>query len=289
MHRIKSLLMVATGAALLTSAALSRAAPIVADGNMADWGIVANGTAADWTPTANAGILYVVEDQSNANNGYLSPGYGGQAYDAEAMYLTWNKKADNQTYLYLGLVTGHDPNKVTQNGVYGAGDFAIDFGRNGTWDFGVLTKNRTPALQAGKVVSTNNADWAKGLWSAPGVLANAQNPSPYVTHVNAGTDVGNAIVTWRPIVGAMGTLGGSHWFYEAEIPVSAFGNFWSGDNPAQSFDVQWTMDCANDIITLDPPATVPEPGSPALVLLGAGLLVGLRRRAVTVKLQKQKA
>ena len=37
----------------------------------------------------------------------MSPGWGGQAYDAEALYLTWNKKADGKTYLYLGLVTGH--------------------------------------------------------------------------------------------------------------------------------------------------------------------------------------
>lgn len=262
-----SLLFITTSAALM--AILSQAATITADGNFADWGIKADGTAAGWTPTA--GIRHVVEDQSGGAGAYLSPGYGGQAYDAEALYLTWNKKPDGSTSLFLGLVTGHDP--ATR--AYKRGDFAIDFGSDGSWDFGVLTKHRTSSLRKGDVVSTTNADWAKGLWSSPGVLANAWNPSPYVTHVKSGIDTGNATVAWKQIVGAMGTLGGSHWFYEAEIPVSAFRNNWSGDNPAQSFDVQWTMDCANDIITL----TVPEPGSAALVLLGAGLMASLRRRA----------
>ncbi len=272
----KSLLLIAASAALLASA--SHSAPITADGNFADWGIQANGTAAGWTPTANAGILYTVQDQGNANNGFLSPGWGGQAYDAEALYLTWNKKADGKTYLYLGLVTGHNPDTPTAGGTYGRGDFGIDFGRDGSFELGILTKKRSATLEQGDVVKTTNADWATGLWSSPGVLANAGNPSPYLTHVNSGADVGDAIVTWQKIAGAMGALGGDHWFYEAEIPVSAFGSYWLGDNPLKAFDVQWTMDCANDIITLDPPGMVPEPATAALVLLGAGLMAGQRRR-----------
>jgi PEP-CTERM motif len=265
-------------ASITLIATLSQAAPIIADGNFSDWGILANGTAAGLTPTANAGIFYEIEDQSNINNGFLSPGWGGQAYDAEAMYLTWNKKADGKTYLYVGLLTGHNPDTPTAGGSFGRGDFAIDFGRDGSFEFGVLTKNRSASLQQGAVVSTTNADWAKGLWSSPGVLATASNPSPYITHVNSGTQVGNATVTWSKLTGAFGALGGEHWFYEAEIEVTNFGANWLSDSPSKAFDVQWTMDCANDIITLDPPGAVPEPGSAALVLLGAGLLAGQRRR-----------
>ena len=59
----------------------------------------------------------------------------------------------------------------------------------------------------------------------------------------------------------------------------SFGTNWLSGSPSKAFDVQWTMDCANDIITLDPPpGSVPEPGSAALVLLGAGLMAGQRRR-----------
>jgi hypothetical protein len=132
------------------------------------------------------------------------------------------------------------------------------------------------------VRTTTNANWDKGLRSSPGVLANVQNPSPYVTHVTGGTDVGNATVVWSQIAGAMGTLGGTHWFYEVEIPVSVFGAFWQGINPSQPFDVQWTMDCANDIITVDPPLSVPEPSAAALLLLGAGMLLTRRRRPARV-------
>jgi len=133
------------------------------------------------------------------------------------------------------------------------------------------------------VVQTTNADWDKGIWAAPNVLASAQNPSPYVTHVKSGTDAGNATVEWSKIAGAMGILGGDHWFYEVEIPVSVFGAFLQGDNPSQAFEVQWTMDCANDIISLGVPTgvtttTVPEPGALALFWLGAGMLMMRRRK-----------
>ena len=134
-------------------------------------------------------------------------------------------------------------------------------------------------MNQGAVVNTTNADWAKGLWSSPGVLADASNPSPYITHVNTGNQVGSANVTWKQTSGELGALGGSHWFYEAEIEVSVFGANWLGDSPTRAFDVQWTMDCANDIITLDPPSgMVPEAGSAALLLLGVGLLVGQQQR-----------
>lgn len=251
------------------------AAPLTIDGSFADWGVKNNGTLAGWTP--NSGVLYTVEDQSNTNGGYLSPGWGGQAYDAEAMYLTWYTKADGQTYLALGLITGHDPSTPTTGNSYGRGDFAIDFGRDGSFEFGVLTANRSSTLHQGDVVSTTNADWATGLWSAPGVYDPAH--SPYITKVNTGTDVGNASMVISSSFGNMGTLGGNHWFYEVEIPVSVFGNHWTGNTPSESFDVQWTMLCANDIIIIDPPAaTVSEPASLALTLGALGLAGMARRR-----------
>jgi hypothetical protein len=244
------------------------------DGNFADWGVVNNGSAAGWTP--NPGVLYTVEDQSNANNGYLSPGWGGQAYDAEAMYLTWYTKADGQTYLAIGMITGHDPSTATSANSFGRGDFAIDFGHDGIWDFGILTADRTATLKQGDIVNTTNSDWATGLWSAPGVYD--PDHSPYVTKVTAGTDVGDAALAISGAIDNMGILGGSHWFYEVEIPVVAFGAHWLGSNPSESFDVQWTMLCANDIITLDPPAHVAEPASMALVLGALGIGGVVRRR-----------
>ncbi|NML24661.1 PEP-CTERM sorting domain-containing protein [Zoogloea dura] len=263
-------LSLATGALSLPAMAGS----MTIDGNFSDWGIQNNGTVAGWTP--NSGITYVVEDQSNANSGYLSPGWGGQAYDAEAMYLSWYTRADGQTYLAIGMITGHDPNTVNGANSYGRGDFAIDFGRDGTWDFGVLTADRTAGLHQGDVVSTSNSNWATGLWSSPGVYDPAN--SSYVTSVTGGTDVGNANLVISSAFGNMGTLGGNHWFYELEIPVAAFGQYWGANGPTEAFDLQWTMLCANDLITLDPVAYVSEPGSLALVLGALGLGGLVRRR-----------
>ena len=193
------------------------------------------------------------------------------------MYLTWYTKADNQTYLAIGLITGHDPSTATTANSFGRGDFAIDFGHDGIWDFGILTADRSATLKQGDVVSTANSDWATGLWSAPGVYD--PNNSPYITKVNTGTDVGNAAMAISGRFSNMGTLGGVHWFYEVEIPVTVFGQHWQGDTPSESFDVQWTMLCANDIITLDPPvSTVAEPASMALVLGALGVSGLIRRR-----------
>lgn len=249
------------------------AASITIDGSFADWGLHNNGTTAGWIPTA--GIThFTVEDQSNAMDGFLSPGWGGQAYDAEAMYVTWQTKSNGQTYLDIGIITGHDPSTPTGNGSYGRGDIAIDFGQNGSWDYGILTANRSTSLRQGDVVATTNANWSTGLWSAPGVYDPAH--SSYVTKVTSGTDVGNANFAISSAFTNMGILGGNHWFYEVEIPVVAFGAHWIGTNPTEAFNVQWTMLCANDIITTSV-AAIPEPAIPALVVTGLAA-AGLARR-----------
>jgi len=62
------------------------------------------------------------------------------------------------------------------------------------------------------------------------------------------------------------------------LPLSSFGSNWGTNGPLVPFDVQWTMYCANDIITVDPlpSGRVPEPAAP-LALAAVAAFVNLRR------------
>ena len=137
-----TLILALTLAALLSAGS---AQAFVIDGNLSDWGVQRNGNATDWTPNSSA-AAYKVEDQHAS---YLNPGYGGQAYDAEAMYVAWD--ASN---LYIAIATGHNPltPNTPSNDTYGPGDIAIDFAANGSFDYGIeLTGSGTTS--AGHVYS----------------------------------------------------------------------------------------------------------------------------------------
>ncbi|MDP3032753.1 MAG: hypothetical protein Q8N33_11820 [Rhodocyclaceae bacterium] len=111
-----------TASFVLASAAIAISGPAAAltiniDGNLSDWGV----TSLSWVPSS--GVHYTVEDQTGGANAYLNPGYGGQAYDAEALYA-----AIIGNRLYIALATGHNPRTLQDpaRNSYGAGDFAID-------------------------------------------------------------------------------------------------------------------------------------------------------------------
>lgn len=253
--------------------AASGAHAITVDGDLADWGLSFAGAASDWT-TSKAGVLSVVNDQSGGAGAFLSPGWGGQAYDVEALYMTWNS-----THLYGALVTGHNPNTLQNpaGNSYGRGDFAFDFNLDGSWDFGFATANRGGGIVQGGVYQTTDADWSYGLWSAPGV----QGASSDATALTGGALLGAGTLAISAQRTGMGALGGKHWVYELAIPVSFFGDRWGAQGPAQAFDLTWTMLCANDILRLDPPlSSVPVPGSAGLALAGVIGIGMLRRRPV---------
>lgn len=248
------------------------AAAYVIDGNLqSDWSI----NKATMTPGASV-KGYTVEDWTRNSSGYLDPGYGGQAYDAEALYVDYDA-----TYLYLGLITGLNPATRMGNNTYAPGDFLIDFGRDGKFEYGFTTtviKNANgslyrPTIQVGSLYRVGDAanGWYFGLWdNQNSSYARGRDP----VAVKAGTLVGSGqIATGGAVTGYGKYSTDTHYMIEAAIPRALFGADWG-----LPFDVQWAMLCGNDVIKADPPLPTPEPMSLALVGSALGALALSRRR-----------
>lgn len=247
------------------------ASAYVIDGSISDWGLQRTGSVTDWTPLLGV-KAWAVEDQTGPLSAFLDPGYGGQRYDAEALYLDWDA-----TYLYILVVTGLPPGNVHDPAAnsYGAGDILIDFGRDGSFDYGLVVKNYA-GLLPGEVYRTGSLHY--GIWSSPGVPG---TPSPYAVALASGTPVGTAQLAYSTTgVNNLGQYKSDlHYAIEAAIPLAALGSDWGVNGPNKAFDVQWTMYCANDLITVDPaPTAVSEPNMLALLALaGLSVVVPLRR------------
>ncbi len=265
----RSLLFTAT----LLAAPVSHA--IVVNGDLADWGLGNSGNANDWIPNSALDIQYTVEDQTGNAGVRLFPGWGGQAYDAEALYVHLDS-----THLFLALVTGLAPDTPDNPAAnsYGPGDFALDFGRNGVFEIGI----ETTGAKAGSVYSVSQ--WAYGLWDVNGNQTNDPNKvdKAHPTSILNGSLLGTGSLiytsSWITNLGAYKNE--RHYVIEAAIPLNILAGF-SGE-----FDVHWTMNCANDAISVAsylPPPTpgdtpVSSPSTLALLPLGLVGLMSLRRR-----------
>lgn len=254
---------------------------IVIDGNLSDWGVQQGAGAAGWVPVS--GIQYTIEDQHSS---YLNPGYGGQAYDAEAMYATIAKDTDNHWKLFIALATGHNPNTLDKPSAnsFGAGDFAIDFGKDGTYEMGINIQHvisSTGTKESFGVLGGVYMDptWALGLWDSAGNYNPSHPDTANPTHMTAGTYIGMADLAYTTVgqTGFGDWAADTHYFYEMSIDLALLTTAgWDGG----AFDIHWTQNCANDSILVDPPAPsrIPEPGTLALLPMGMLGLIALRRR-----------
>lgn len=234
-------------------------ATMVVNGSLDDWGVTPGAydsinPQAQWVPST-AGVTYVSEDQIDYS---LNPGYGGQDFDVEAIYF---KKEGDIAYFAVvsGFPIGGYPN---YNGsAYYAGDLAIDFGSNGSYEFGVTVTNHLSGVAPDHLVGNAATDWSTPYFTESG---------PF--QLTGGTDLGAVQFAYNSTT----YLVGDHYVYEYGIPVSLFGADWTGDNP--DLTVHWTMSCGNDALDLHVNAVLnPEPSTYALLLLGLSSFGLLRR------------
>ncbi|MBT3204122.1 MAG: PEP-CTERM sorting domain-containing protein [Gammaproteobacteria bacterium] len=233
--------------------------------NFSDWGIQSDFSAA-------SGIDSIVEDYTGGSSGYLNPGYGGQSYDAEAMYATWDS-----SYLYVGVFTG----RAQDAGGWTAGDIALDFGSDGTYEYGLVTSSAVGSNTdadgigiAGEFysVTTGDTGWNWGIWSEPGVDVplNSQGTIDYnhPTSVRSGTLKGtDSNFLYSSMSGYSNSGVDDHYFISAAIDLSWIN---AADLGKDDLTIHWAANCNNDFIMLDTSTSVPEPSS--LLLMSAGFL-----------------
>lgn len=229
--------------ASLFAGAANSYASIDINGDLSDWGVTPGPYgASDWIPSS--GILYTEEDQ---NTWYLNPGWGGQKYDAEAIYY---KKEDGM--VYVAIVTGHP---ATGYGTHVPCDIAFDYDKDGVYEYSLKTYGSDKAGEFYK-------DLTASSWSG------------YSTKSGSGTYMGDVgFVYAHTYFDATGldTLN-DHWVIEAGIPESYFAGGWKDE-----VNIRWTMSCGNDQIYL---VATPEPASMTLLGLGIAGLLRLRKRKV---------
>jgi hypothetical protein len=243
----------------------------------------ANSGNAAWAPSA-AGVSFTSEDYVGPN-GFVGPGYGGQGYDLEALYV----QTVGSNLVITGIsgadlaampvgASGNCPSGSACN-TFPIGDFFLGTGTDANFnpvvgievtgqryimDAHGYTVGWTSPLTAGSVVDVNGADLVNGgfdrglsAWSYVG------SPSQISAAGYTGASAARTgAVTWETING--------HAAFQATVDTQFLGSV-IGSN----YIVHWGELCGNDFLRTD--VSVPEPNS--LFLLAAGLMGALVLRS----------
>lgn len=243
----------------LGTACQPASAAITVDGSLSDWGVHPgpySAGASQWTPSS--GIAFVQEDQNPAVS-FLGPGFGGQRFDVEAIYFT-----QQSSTAYFAVVSGFPLVGISGNT---PGDFAIDFGSNGSYDFGVKTTGP-------------HALYGSPTWSSPTVW-----PVSGPLAVVSDTQLGIVQFGYQPLT----YVANGHYAFEIGVPTALFGSYWPTSGTLD-MSLHWTMSCGNDALDLrvrqsitpppPPPPMIPEPSGLLLFAMGLTGLVRGRRVAL---------
>jgi hypothetical protein len=252
--KLKILLLSFLAVFLLAGSALA----ISVDGNWADWGItVADNNGSNLIPSA--GIGYWIEDTNDNKDGYyVGPGYGGQNFDAEAIYAM----IDNN-YLYFAVVSGARPNNGPQ--YYEPGDIVI-FTTNSTYAI-ETTGSRYVLNNSGYVIGTSSTGSSGDLYLVDGTNSVLENGlSNWSGHLE-NCDPVQLYSVGSPISGDVNFFftgndkTTQHSFMEGRIDLNLLDGLPS--------EVHWAFSCGNDGGSAEVPP-VPEPAT--MLLLGSGLI-----------------